>query len=148
VADRAAIEAILPHRDPFLFVERVLAWDASTLTGEWDIPEGLDVFRGHYPGEPVLPGVLITEFALQCGAVLIYHTSQEDREHPGVPVLTRVNDARFKKVVRPGETLRAEVELTERVSTARYCKARVTSDGRLVARLAFTLAVAPRESLS
>jgi len=140
--DRLGIEALLPHRPPFLFVDRVTAHDGDTLVAEWDVPRDLPAFTGHFPGEPVLPGVLISEFCFQAGAVLIYVTSKDDQASPGIPVLTRIQDARFKKIVRPGETLRAEVRLTERLGMARYVTAKVTSGGKLVARLDCVLAVA------
>ena len=140
--DRAGIEALLPHRPPFLFVDRVIAHEGDTLTAEWDVPSDLPAFTGHFPGEPVLPGVLISEFTFQAGAILIYATSHDDKASPGIPVLTRIQDARFKKIVRPGETLRAEVRITERLGMARYVTGKVTSAGKLVARIDCVLAVA------
>ena len=137
------VRDFIPHRPPFLFLDRVVAHDGDTLTAEWDVPEDLFAFEGHFPGEPVLPGVLISEFCFQAGAVLIYATSQDDQEAPGVPVLTRIEDARFRKIVRPGETLRAEIQLTDRLSNARYVTAKVTSGGESVVRLKCVLAVAP-----
>lgn len=134
----------IPHRPPFLFLSRIVAHDGDTLTGEWDVPEDLFAFAGHFPGEPVLPGVLISEFCFQAAAVLIYATSQDDRDAPGVPVLTRIADARFRRIVRPGTTLRARITLTERLGSARYVDAQVTTaDGAKVARLSCVLAVAP-----
>ncbi|MFT5732249.1 MAG: 3-hydroxyacyl-[acyl-carrier-protein] dehydratase [Planctomycetota bacterium] len=133
----------IPHRPPFLFLSRVLEHEGDRLVAEWDVPTDLAAFEGHFPGEPVLPGVLISEFCFQAGAVLIYATSQADQEADGVPVLTRIEEARFRKIVRPGETLRAEVHLTERLSNARYVTAKVTSDGQSVVRLKCVLAVAP-----
>jgi 3-hydroxyacyl-[acyl-carrier-protein] dehydratase len=140
--DRKGIEALLPHRPPFLFVDRVIAHEGDELVAEWDVPRDLPAFTGHFPGEPVLPGVLISEFTFQAGAILIYATSQDDKASPGIPVLTRIVDARFKKIVRPGETLRAEVRITERLGMARYVSAKVASNGKLVARLDCVLAVA------
>jgi len=140
--DRAGIEALLPHRPPFLFVDRVLSHDGDTLVAEWDVPHDLPAFEGHFPGEPVLPGVLISEFCFQAGAILIYATSADDKASEGIPVLTRITDARFKQIVRPGETLRVEVHLTERLGMARYVTAKVTRAGKQVARLDCVLAVA------
>lgn len=137
----------IPHRPPFLFLTRVVEHEGDRLVAEWEVPEDLPAFEGHFPGEPVLPGVLISESCFQAGAVLIYATSQDDREAVGVPVLTRIEDARFRQIVRPGETLRIEVELTDRLSNARYVSAKVTSKGKVVVRLKCVLAVAtPPES--
>ena len=136
------IEALLPHRAPFLFVDRIVERGEDAISTEWDVLPELDCFRGHYPGEPVLPGVLISEFAFQSGALLIYSSQPEDREADGVPVMTRIENARFRKIVRPGETLRADVRMEEQLSSARYMSARITSGGKRVATLSFVLAVA------
>ena len=145
---RAAIEALIPHRPPFLFVDRIVEASPTEVTTEWDISPELFAFQGHYPGEPVLPGVLITEFALQSGAILVYHADPEDQDAPGVPLMTRIEDARFKQIVRPGETLRAVVKLEDRLSQARFMSGKVTSNGKTVARLRFVLAVAPPPAAS
>ncbi|MEE2940279.1 MAG: 3-hydroxyacyl-ACP dehydratase FabZ family protein [Planctomycetota bacterium] len=145
ILDRPVTDFI-PHRPPFLFVDRVVEHEGDELTAEWDVPEDLFAFEGHFPGEPVLPGVLISEFCFQAGAVLIYATSQDDQDAPGVPVLTRITDARFRRIVRPGATLRARVRITERLANARYVDAQVTTaDGAKVTRLSCVLAVAPPE---
>lgn len=140
---RREVEALLPHRPPFLFVDAIVDRGEGTILTEWHIRPELACFQGHYPGEPVLPGVLITEFALQSGALLIYSAEPEQRTTDGVPVLTRIENARFKKIVRPGETLRAEVRMDEELANARYMSARITSDGARVATLSFVLAIAP-----
>ena len=136
------VTEFIPHRPPFLFLDRIVEHQGDTLVAEWDVPADLFAFEGHFPGEPVLPGVLISEFCFQAGAVLIYATSQDDQEAAGVPVLTRIEDAKFRKIVRPGETLRAAIKLTDRLSNARYVTAKVTSDGETVVRLKCVLAVA------
>ena len=137
------VKDFIPHRPPFLFLSRIVEHNGDALVAEWDVPTDLFAFEGHFPGEPVLPGVLISQFCFQAGAVLIYATSQDDVDAPGVPVLTRIEDARFRSIVRPGATLRAEIKLTDRLSNARYVTAKVTSEGQSVARLKCVLAVAP-----
>lgn len=137
---RAEIEALIPHRDPFLYVDRIVERAADRISAEWDVPLDLAAFRGHYPGFPVLPGVLVSEFAFQSAACLLATGAESRVESSAVPVLTKIEDARFRRVVRPGETLRAEVEVVERVGPARYCKALVTCGGETVARLRFTVA--------
>jgi 3-hydroxyacyl-[acyl-carrier-protein] dehydratase len=138
---RAAIEAAIPHRDPFLFVERVLERGPDALVAEWTVDPGLDCFRGHYPGDPLLPGVLICEFAFQSAALML--SAPGTRGAAGlVPMVTRIEDARFKQVVRPGETLQAEVRVTERLGPACWCSAHVRSRGKTVLRMRFTVALA------
>ncbi|MBL8861505.1 MAG: beta-hydroxyacyl-ACP dehydratase [Planctomycetes bacterium] len=141
-SSRAEIEALIPHRDPFLFVDRIVARSADRIVTEWDVSRDLGAFRGHYPGYPVLPGVLISEFTFQSAACLFASGAEPSVQPGSVPVLTRIEDARFRRVVRPGETLRAEVEVVERLGPARYCKASVTCDGATVVRLRFTVAEA------
>lgn len=145
--DRQGIEKLLPHRDPFLFVDEVtgsgiddkgIAWLETTWTAQPD----MDVFRGHYPGNPILPGVLIQEHIFQSGALLIYSTENREGLTGGMPVLTKVEDARFRRMVKPGMQLTTRVELTETLSNARYIRAKVTGPEGLVARLTCVLALA------
>jgi len=140
---RGEIERLIPHRDPFLFVDRIVTRTADRIVCEWDVPADLDAFRGHYPAQPVLPGVLICELAFQSAACLL---APEAQATPGaVPVLTRIEDARFRRVVRPGETLRADVEVAQRVGPARYCRGTVACGGETVAQLAFTVLLSALE---
>lgn len=128
--------ANLPHRPPFLFVDRILEQAPGRILTEWEVRADLPAFAGHFPGEPVLPGVLMAEFCFQSAALLFSGTPGG-----GLPVLTRIEDARYKKVVRPGETLRAEVTQVEQLSNARWCKAHVTSAGASVLRIGFVVAL-------
>lgn len=141
---RAAIEAAIPHRDPFLFVDRVVALEEGRIVTEWCVPADLAATRGHYPGRPVVPGVLVCEFAFQSAAILIAKSavSTPSTEPGAVPVLTRIEDARFKRMVKPGETLRAEIEAVERLGPATWMKASVSADGARVLQIRFTVAFA------
>ena len=138
---RAAIEALIPHRAPFLFVDRLLERGEDRLVTEWDVVPELDCFRGHYPGAPILPGVLVCEFVFQSAAILLAEAGGT-AQAGAIPMLTKIEDARFKQAVRPGETLRAEVTLVERVGPARYVSAHVRSNGKTVLRIRFTVALA------
>ncbi len=132
------VQALLPHRAPFLFVDRVRERTEGRIVTEWDVPVELDCFRGHYPGHPVLPGVLLCEFAFQSGAILA--TAGAEIDATGIPVLARIEEARFKKMVQPGERLHAEVELVERLAGASFFSARVRSGERTVLAVRFVLA--------
>jgi 3-hydroxyacyl-[acyl-carrier-protein] dehydratase len=133
--------AALPHREPFLFVTRVVERTERSIVTEWRVPPDADFFRGHYPGRPIVPGVLLCESAFQTGALLCASEASDELARGALPVLTRIGDARFKRAVAPGETLRCEVALDERVGPARYMKAKTTCGGELVLRVEFVVAV-------
>lgn len=135
----ADIQAAIPHRDPFLFLSRITDGGEEFLVSEWDVPSDGAWFAGHFPGEPVLPGVLISEHAFQTSAVLISRALGGFSEDDGVPVLTRIESAKFRRVVRPGETLTTRTEVAERVGPAWRMKATVRQGDAKVAQLAYVL---------
>lgn len=134
--ERRKIEAQIPHRDPFLFVDRVVDRTEDSITTEWRPTPELPAFQGHYPGSPILPGVLISEFVFQSSALLLADPSVEDV----VPVLTKIENARFRRLVRPGELLRATVEKKHAIGKARYMKAVVECESSAVLRIEFVVA--------
>lgn len=136
----AQIQAAIPHRDPFLLIDEVVSQDQKrihcrkTFTGEEYF------YRGHYPDFPLTPGVLLCEAGMQAGAVLL---SKMAAETPGkVPVATRIDSVRFKRMVRPGETIDIEVDLVERLAEAYFMKAKVSCGGEVAARFEFACTVA------
>lgn len=135
---------LIPHRDPFLWIDEVTELSESRIVARKHVGADLDLFRGHYPGRPVLPGVLLCEAAMQAGAVLIAHAGTSlPAGH--VPVATRLNNVKFKQMVRPGDTLEIEVELTEKLTNAYFLTARIRSGGKTAAQLEFACAVVPAE---
>jgi 3-hydroxyacyl-[acyl-carrier-protein] dehydratase len=112
VLDRTYIETILPHRDPFLLLDRVVeVVPGERAIAEKDILATDDVFRGHFPGYPVFPGVLQLEALAQTGALAIL--SQPEAQGK-IVLFAGVDNVRFRRPVVPGETLRLETRLTER----------------------------------
>jgi len=111
------ITALIPHRPPFLWVDRIISMSSERIETEKTFPEDLDVFSGHYPGSPLMPGVLLCESIFQSGALLLSGSSDlsNDRSGQSIPVLTKIADARFKRRVLPGETIRITVRLIETV---------------------------------
>jgi 3-hydroxyacyl-[acyl-carrier-protein] dehydratase len=118
--DRGEIERLIPHRAPFLWIDEVVDLTDRTIHARKFVDPGLDLFAGHYPQFPLLPGVLQCEAAMQAGAVLIARTAQLGSDR--VPVVTRMNQVKFRRLVRPGDTLDIRVELTEQVSAAYYLR--------------------------
>jgi 3-hydroxyacyl-[acyl-carrier-protein] dehydratase len=107
---REQIMEILPHRDPFLLVDEVL--DYTPMKGGVGVKHVLPdefYFKGHFPGHPVMPGVLITESLAQMGAIVLL----SDPAYRGkIAYFTGIDRAKFRRKVVPGDTLRLEVEIT------------------------------------
>ncbi len=137
------IKASIPHRSPFLWLDEVTELTDTRIVAIKYLPEDLPVFAGHYPGQPIFPGVLQCEACFQAGAVLIAQTAEI--EDGLVPVVTRQNNTQFRRVVRPGETLTLEAELTERLANAFFMRGKVSVDGKVSVRLEFTCAAAAIE---
>jgi 3-hydroxyacyl-[acyl-carrier-protein] dehydratase len=134
----------IPHRDPFLLVDEILERTDSRIVGAKTFGGDEWFFAGHYPGHPLVPGVLLCEAAMQCGAILLaqHFAAAGDK----VPVATRMNDVRFKRMVRPGEKIVMEVELTERLADAFFLKAKVSVDGKVAARFEFACTTTRRSN--
>jgi 3-hydroxyacyl-[acyl-carrier-protein] dehydratase len=141
----AVLEA-LPHRPPFLFVDRIIDRTETSIVTEWRVPHELECFKGHYPGHPVLPGVIACEFTFQSAAIFFTDPRSKTASPGSVPVLARIDEARFRRVVQPGETLRAEIELEDSLPNARYMRGRVTSNGDVVLRVKFVVALSQHGS--
>jgi 3-hydroxyacyl-[acyl-carrier-protein] dehydratase len=144
------IKKAIPHREPFLLVDQIVEHQERRIVGTKVFSGREEFFAGHYPGCPIVPGVLLCEAAMQCGAVLLAdHLPAATAGAGKVPVATRMNDVRFKRMVRPGETIRMEVELVERLGDAFFLKAKVTVNSEVAVRLEFACTVAPmRETAS
>ena len=137
---RDDIQQVIPHRDPFLWLDEIVELTETRIHARKFLSPDLPVFSGHYPNFPVFPGVLQLEAVMQAGAVLIAKIATMA---PGkVPVATRINNVQFRRMVRPGETLDIEVELTERVSNAFFLTGKVSVGGQVSVRLEFACAAA------
>lgn len=137
--DRSAVEAVLPHRDPFLFVDEVADAGDGWIETAWSVPADADWFRGHYPGQPVLPGVLISEHVFQSGALLVARMERVEASEGDVPVLTKIDGARFRAMCGPGDRLTTRVQLDQRVGPAFQMTGVVKRDGQKVLRIQFTV---------
>jgi 3-hydroxyacyl-[acyl-carrier-protein] dehydratase len=137
--DRAAIEAILPHREPFLLIDEVLELEpGERVLARKRVREDEWYLRGHFPGRPVMPGVLIVEAMAQTGAVAVL---SEEENRGRLALFAGIDDTRFKRIVEPGDELELECTLEQVRGPVGKGKARATVDGRLAARGTLTFAV-------
>ncbi len=133
------VKQILPHRDPFLFVDGVTAMGEKTITGFKEVRADEFFFKGHFPSRPVLPGVLMVEALAQLAGVLTLSRLGD----PGkIAFLTGVNDARFRRIVVPGERLDLSVEVVKQKSKICIIKGTASVGGELAceAEIMFALA--------
>ena len=125
----------IPHRPPFLFVDKVIEETTDTIKTEKFIDSEEPFFQGHYPDRPIMPGVLIFESIFQTGAIMMgKRIANKDR----IPVLTRVNNIKLKHAVNPNDTLQIEVKLKDLVSSAAYMTGKAYVNGKVAVALEFT----------
>ncbi len=142
VFDIQAIQSILPHRYPFLMVDRVTEFDDSQrIVAVKCVTMNEPYFTGHFPGRPVMPGVMIIEAMAQAAAILAIRSS--DGVIPGKTVfLTGATDVRFKRQVIPGDVLRIEMKSVKKRRPLWIMAGEVTIDGKLACSGTLTAAEA------
>jgi UDP-3-O-[3-hydroxymyristoyl] N-acetylglucosamine deacetylase/3-hydroxyacyl-[acyl-carrier-protein] dehydratase len=129
--DITAIERIMPHRYPFLLVDRILSLEPARVVGIKNVTINEPFFVGHFPGHPIMPAVLIVEAMAQCGGVLLLNRVERPKEK--LVYFMGIDNAKFRKPVRPGDQLRFELTLLR--LKQRICKmeGKAYVDGDLVA---------------
>lgn len=122
----------LPQRPPFLFVDKIVERDEKRIHCRKTLTGKEDFFKGHFPGRPIMPGVLLQEAAFQAGSLLIKGKGE------GLGVVSRVEKVKFKGLVSPPEVLNIKVELLDAISNAYYFKGQIYVSEKLVCSLHFT----------
>lgn len=139
---------VLPHRYPFLLVDRVLAYEpGKRLTAQKNVTINEPFFTGHFPRQPVMPGVLIIEALAQACAILTYKTrGADDLTEDSVYYFVGIDNARFKKPVCAGDVLILEVQLMRQIKGVWKFGAQALVEGKVVtsAELMCTVAIQPR----
>jgi 3-hydroxyacyl-[acyl-carrier-protein] dehydratase len=131
ILDTNEIRKILPHRYPFLLVDRIVELDSERIVGIKNVTLNEPFFDGHFPNFPVMPGVLIVEAMAQTAGVLVLQ-GIPNRDSKLV-LLVAIENARFRKPVVPGDTLRLEMTVIKRRTNVAKMAGRATVDGVLVA---------------
>lgn len=127
------IENLIPQRGPFLFIDKIIEKGENYIHAQKKMTGKEDFFKGHFPGNPIMPGVLMCEACFQAGAALL---SNGDK----LGVVTRIKDAKFRGMVRPGDMMDINVELEERLGNAVYCKGKISVAGKTVVQIKFQVA--------
>lgn len=127
----------IPHRPPFLFVDTIVEQTDDRIVTRKRINPEEEFFKGHYPDYPIMPGVLVCECAFQAGAILM------SKKYPSptgqVPVLSRIQNVKFRNPVFPGSVLEVRVDYVSHAGPAHYMKGIVQVDGKTAATLEFTV---------
>ncbi len=145
VFDVNAIQRILPHRYPFLLVDKIIEFQLDErVVGVKSVTINEPFFEGHFPGQPVMPGVLIVEAMAQAGGVLLLNGT----ENPGNKLVyfIAMNNVKFRKPVVPGDQLILDIQMVSRRSKIIQIRGKALVDGVLVAEGDFTAAIVDRES--
>jgi 3-hydroxyacyl-[acyl-carrier-protein] dehydratase len=143
ILDINEIRAILPHRYPFLLVDRIVEMDGERIVGIKSVTNNEPFFQGHFPDFPVMPGVLIVEAMAQAAGVLVLK-NMEDRENKLV-LLVAIENARFRRPVVPGDTLRLEMKVIKRKASVAKMAGVATVDGVVVAEAEVMCKLADKE---
>ena|ERR1019366_2990291 len=143
VLDIDAIREILPHRYPFLLVDRIEELEAERVVGIKNVTVNEPFFAGHFPDYPVMPGVLIIEAMAQVAGVLVL-SGIPDRKNKLV-LLAGVDGAKFRKPVRPGDQLRMEMKILRSRASMAKVSGIATVDGTVVAEAEMLCVLADRQ---
>jgi len=137
------IMALIPHRPPMLLIDEILQSTERSIVCQKTFRADEYFVQGHYPDFPLVPGVILLESCCQAGAVLMAQMLQATAGDK-VPVLTRVDNAKFKQMVRPGDSVTLEAEIVEVISLAIYLKGKVKVNGKVSVTFDFACSLAPR----
>jgi 3-hydroxyacyl-[acyl-carrier-protein] dehydratase len=137
------IKEVIPHRYPFLLVDRVLEMEEEKITAYKNVTGNEEFFNGHFPGAPIMPGVLQVEALAQAGAILLMKQAVDNPEEH-LMVFTGIKNCKFRKQVVPGDQLKLEVELGTMRRNFVTMIGKATVDGEVTCELEASAAIVPK----
>lgn len=138
--NKEEIKKILPHREPMLLLEEVDVNDQGEAVGKYTVKGDEFFLQGHFPGNPIVPGVIQCEMIAQTAVALIPDV------HDSLPMYTGLNNVKFKNPLLPGDTAVMTVSLTARRGVFCFAKGKLEANGKLCTSAEFSFAIVPKKS--
>ena len=139
--EKEGVLALLPHRDPFVWVSRILECNpGESVVAELDVDPNLPLFAGHFPGQPILPGVIIMEALAQAASCCLL---VEEGMAGRIGFLVGIDNAKFREQVKPGDTVRLEATITKKSTRMCVADVKATKDGKVCAQATQKYIMAP-----
>lgn len=145
MTDNQEVLNLLPHRAPFLFVDRILSITETTIVTETTFRKDLDFYRGHYPSFPLTPGVILCEAIFQSGALLAAkrNSSEQAEGESTIPVLSRIQAAKFKRTVLPDDQVTITVSIVDELAGAVFFKGVLKVHDKTAVQVEFATSAKP-----
>ena len=136
----------IPHREPFLFIDEIVEITENGSVAKFKVSPDLPFFEGHYPGNPIMPGVLLCEAVFQAGAIYLAEKLGSKALDTGkvTPVLSRIRDARFKRMVLPGDVIEVIVKEKDQIAKFYNLTGEIRKEGKTALTVSFALAMVPK----
>ena len=133
----------IPHRPPFLFIDNILEITDTGAKASLTVHEDFSFFEGHYPGNPIMPGVLLCESVFQTGAIFLadFLKNQTLTDDKVTPVLSRIRDARFKRMVLPGDQIEISVSIKDQMGQFYNLTGEIKNKNKTTLTISFALAL-------
>ncbi len=128
------IKSAIPHREPFLFVRKILDQTESSISTSTTFESNYEFFQGHFPDNPIVPGVLLCEAVFQSGAILM---KGKDK----TPIVTRIQNTKFKNFLKPDELVHIHVEIIESLENAFHLKGKILKEEKTILTINFSCAL-------